>query len=182
MRFVLRLARWNLRDCGGGPFGAAVFCRSTGRLVSVGVNRVVSTKCSLAHAEVMAVALAQRSVGTHDLAADSSTTFELYTSGQPCIQCFGMIWWSGITRLVIGARAADIEQLTGFCEGPLPTDWIQTLASRPSLPRVEVVTDVLREEACGLLSEYAAADGQNYSPGHASLSTKDAVSDAPQNR
>jgi hypothetical protein len=54
MRLILELARRNALEDSGGPFAAGVFEYDTGRLVAVGVNRVVPANCSSAHAEVMA--------------------------------------------------------------------------------------------------------------------------------
>ena len=57
MRFVLRLARENVVRETGGPFAAAVVERAAGRVVAVGVNAVERLRCSVAHAEVIALAL-----------------------------------------------------------------------------------------------------------------------------
>ena len=67
MRLVIELARTNFQRDTGGPFAAAVFDEASARLVAIGVNRVVPMRCSSAHAEVMALSLAQRAAGTHDL-------------------------------------------------------------------------------------------------------------------
>ena len=64
MRLAIRLASENVARGTGGPFGAAVIERDTGRVVSVGVNVVVPSGCSLAHAEAMALALAQQAAGS----------------------------------------------------------------------------------------------------------------------
>lgn len=165
MKFVVSLAEWNIRNQHGGPFAAAVFDTHSHELVSIGLNRVVPQTCSLAHAEALAIALAQRRFKTHDLSRTATARFELFASGQPCVQCFGMVWWSGLTRLVIGARSTDIEELTQFREGPLPEDWQQILSSRSPLPPVEVITDICREEARAVLKEYAESGGRNYGPG-----------------
>ena len=165
MEYVISLGEWNIRQRTGGPFAAAIFDRQTNELVSLGVNRVVPQVCSLAHAEAVAIALAQQAQQTHDLSACSTTGLELFASGQPCVQCFGMTWWSGVNRLVMGARASDIERLTGFREGPLPEDWTTRLASRSPLAAVQVKTDVCRERACELLLAYSQSGGTNYSPG-----------------
>ena len=49
---AIDLARRNVENATGGPFGAAVFSVE-GRLVSVGVNRVLPQNCSVAHAGVV---------------------------------------------------------------------------------------------------------------------------------
>ncbi len=90
---------------------------------------------------------------------------ELVTSSQPCIQCYGNLWWSGLRRLVVGARKEDVETLTGFAEGPLPADWTEQLEHRPPLHPIAVIRDVLREEACAVLRRYRQQGGKVYNPG-----------------
>jgi tRNA(Arg) A34 adenosine deaminase TadA len=164
MRLAIELALQNLERRTGGPFGAGVFERDTGRVVALGVNLVEPAACSLAHAEAVAVALAQQVRKTHDLAVPGFPPVELVCSAQPCCQCFGVVWWSGVTGLVIGARAEDVEGIAGFHEGPLPPDWIGLLQHRPGLPPIEVVRDVLRDEAAAPLRAYRASGETAYNP------------------
>ena len=164
MELAIRLAEHNIR-AGGGPFGAAIFEIESGQLVAPGVNLVVPQHCSLAHAEAVAIAVAQQVCRTYDLSQDGLPPMELVTSAQPCIQCYGNLWWSGLHRLVVGARKEDVESLTGFDEGPLPDDWVARLTHRPPLPGIDVVSDVLRGEACRVLASYRALGGVLYSPG-----------------
>ncbi len=164
MRLAIRLASENVARGTGGPFGAAVLERDSGRVVSVGVNVVVPSACSLAHAEALALALAQRAAGTHDLAAHGLVPMELVCSAQPCCQCYGMVWWSGVCGLVIGARGEDVESIAGFREGPLPPDWADRLRNRPDLPDVEVAVDVLRDEALAPLRAFRASGRAAYNP------------------
>ncbi len=164
MALAVRLAARNVVT-GGGPFGAAIFEIERGRLIAPGVNRVVAEHCSLAHAEAMAIMVAQQVLGTFDLGRADLPPLELVTSAQPCIQCYGNLWWSGLQRVVIGARREDVEQLTGFHEGPLPDDWAGKLEHRPPLHPIAVARDVLREEARAVLRKYAQSDGPVYNPG-----------------
>ena len=69
MGFVIELSQLNVRHGGGGPFGAAVFDRETGELLAPGVNLVTSANCSVAHAEMVAIMVAQQSLGDFDLTA-----------------------------------------------------------------------------------------------------------------
>jgi len=166
MAFVIALSRRNVLEKTGGPFGAAVFERASGRLVAPGVNVVVAGNTSLAHAEAMAFMLAQQDLETFDLGAMGLPAMELVASSQPCIQCYGMTWWSGVSRLLIGARAKDVERITGFAEGPLPKDWVGLLERRkaPLLP-IEVRRDLLADEACRVLELYRDSDGFVYNAG-----------------
>ena len=152
MAFAIGLAAENVRRRTGGPFGAAVFEPRGGRLVAVGVNRVLETGQSHAHAEMLALSLAQRARKTFDLAG-----LELVSSSEPCAMCFGAIPWSGVRRLVCGARAADAEAI-GFDEGPKPRGWVAALERRG----IEVVRDVRRAEAVAVLRSYRAAGERIY--------------------
>jgi tRNA(Arg) A34 adenosine deaminase TadA len=167
MRLAVRLAERNVAEETGGPFGACIFESETGILVGAGVNVVVAESCSVAHAEAMSIMIAQQSRQAFDLGARGSPRMDLVTSAQPCAQCFGMIWWSGVSGLVIGARREDVEALTGFREGPLPRDWAARLENRAPLAPVRVERDCLRDQACEVLRRYREAGGALYHPGSA---------------
>lgn len=156
MRFVAGLARKNVELGTGGPFGAAIF-DGEGRLVSVGVNRVMPQNCSLAHAEIMAFLTAQQRLQRFRLNEDGGR-YILVTSAQPCCQCYGASFWAGIDEMHIGARAEDVMTLTEFDEGPLPADWIGELEKRG----VAVKRDLLRDECRDVLAFYSANGGANY--------------------
>ena len=159
MDFAIALANENTKRGTGGPFGAAVFERATGRLVAVGVNAVVSSRLSSAHAEMLAIALAQRARQRFDLADPELPAHELVTSSEPCAMCFGATCWSGVRRLVCGARASDAEAI-GFDEGPKPRAWVASLERRG----IAVVRDVRRAEAVAVLRNYAANGSVIYGP------------------
>ncbi len=159
MRLAIALARENVARGTGGPFGAAVFEMETGKLVSVGVNCVVPANCSIAHAEMVALALAQQSLQTFDLS--SKGKFELVTSCEPCAMCLGAIPWSGVQSVLCGASEAD-ARAAGFDEGAKPDNWQQTLKSRG----ITVTENILQAEAAKILKEYATAGGKIYNPSH----------------
>jgi tRNA(Arg) A34 adenosine deaminase TadA len=147
---AIALARRNIEHGEGGPFGAALF-DAEGRVVSVGVNRVVPQTCSVAHAEMMAYMSAQQRLASFRINAGGGR-YTLASSAQPCCQCFGATVWAGIDELLIGARAADVEELTEFDEGPLPADWMGELERRGISAR----RDIRRDEARDVLAVYGA--------------------------
>jgi len=153
---AIELSRRNVAAGSGGPFGAAVFDPDE-RVIALAVNRVLPHACSLAHAETMAYMLAQQRLASPRLNARGGP-MTLATSSQPCCQCFGATIWAGIDRLLIGARAEDVEALTEFDEGPLPADWVGELNRRG----ITVVRDLLRDEACAVLRDYGHSDGGTY--------------------
>ena len=156
MRFVLDLACENVA-ADGGPFAAAVFERDGGRLLAAGANRVVESGCSCAHAEMLALALAQRRAGHYDLGRPGVPACELVSSAEPCLMCLGAVIWSGVRALVCGARGEDVCAV-GFDEGPKPADWAGELRRRG----IDVTPDVLRDEARALLDAYRDAGGPIY--------------------
>jgi tRNA(Arg) A34 adenosine deaminase TadA len=160
MALILQLARLNFQRDTGGPFAAGVFERDSGRLVAVGVNRVVASGCSSAHAEVMALSLAQRRLGTYDLGGPGQPGHELVVNWRPCAMCYGATLWSGIRRLTIAGAGPELEDLTGFDEGPVHPDWKAKLAERG----IALQEDVLRAEAVELFREFRGSARAVYNP------------------
>lgn len=144
MDLVIRLARMN-SERGGGPFAAAVFVGD--RFVAAGVNRVLETQFSIAHAEIIALMRAQQILRQQGVPATGPYT--LVTSTEPCCQCFGAVIWSDVERLVCGAHTEDAES-AGFDEGPKPPNWIEELERRG----IAVTRSVLRPQAQRVLAEY----------------------------
>jgi tRNA(Arg) A34 adenosine deaminase TadA len=159
MRFIVTLARENVVQQTGGPFGAGVF-DAGGHLIAAGVNLVMSSNCSIFHAEIVAIALAQKKLGRFDLSDGGNDVYELVASTEPCAMCFGAIPWSGIRRLVCGARDEDARSI-GFDEGPKLPNWQEALENRG----MNVSRDVLRHEAVEVLHLYLETGGTIYNTG-----------------
>lgn len=159
MRFVLELARQNIEQQTGGPFGAGVFDKN-GHLVAPGINIVVTNNCSVLHAEIVAIALAQKHLGRYDIGDKGKNYYELVTSAEPCAMCFGAIPWSGVACVVCGARDEDVRRI-GFDEGPKLPDWEQALKVRG----IQVTRDILRQEAVSVLKLYTKLEGPIYNAG-----------------
>jgi tRNA(Arg) A34 adenosine deaminase TadA len=154
---AVRLSAKNVGEKSGGPFGAAVFARA-GELVSAGVNCVVGQHCFAAHAEMMALMLAQRRLRVSRLCDAPGAPYVLASSAQPCAMCVGALAWSGISTLLFGARRRDVQALAGFDEGPIAADWESELAKRG----IHVRGGILRQRAAAVLREYAASGGILY--------------------
>ncbi|AZP22402.1 nucleoside deaminase [Streptomyces aquilus] len=153
MRLVHRLADRNWREGNGGPFAALVAERDTGRIVSAGVNVVLASGVSSAHAEVVALSLAQTAAGGWDLGGDGMPAHELVVNWRPCVQCYGATMWSGVRALVVAGEGPELEEITTFDEGPLGADWAEQFQARG----IEVAGDVLREEALAVFRGYRKA-------------------------
>ncbi len=155
MDFCIDLANRNIQNNTGGPFGAAIFNMETDELISIGVNVVVEQTCSSAHAEVIALMLAQEKIKNHRL---EPAEYVIFSSAQPCIMCFGAVMWSGVKKLIFGATKADVESITGFDEGPSIPNWDKELIDR----NIEVVSGYMREAACTVLTDYKSMNGIIY--------------------
>ncbi len=159
MRLVVELSRHNVEQKTGGPFAAAVFDRQ-GNLIAPGLNLVLTANCSILHAEIVAIALAQKILGRYDMGDGGRIHYDLVTTTQPCAMCLGAVPWSGVSRLICGARDEDARRI-GFDEGSKPANWIGELEHRG----IAVVCDVLRKEAAEVLEEYKASGGPIYNAG-----------------
>lgn len=157
MRLVIELSRSNVDHGTGGPFGAGIFDLSTNRLVAPGVNLVATANLSAAHAEMVAIMISQQVVGHFDLGGEGLPAYELVASTEPCAMCFGATPWSGVRRLVCGAREEDARAI-GFDEGPKTPDWVASLEQRG----ISVARDVYRDEAAAVLRYYAEKGGMIY--------------------
>lgn len=159
MRLAIDLSRRNV-ECGtGGPFGAVVSSIADGRLISIGVNRVEPDLCSSAHAEIVALSLAQARLGNWNLAEVEAAPVELAASCEPCAMCLGAIPWSGVKRVICGASRDDAEA-TGFDEGERTPDWTGSLGRRG----IEVRTGILQSQAAEVLREYRRRGARIYNP------------------
>mgnify|MGYP001815179281 CR=1 FL=1 len=152
MHLAVTLAAENVKHHTGGPFGAIVVEDDTNRLLSVGVNLVTSVELSLAHAEMVALSLAQSAIGNWNLGATGGA--QLVTSCEPCAMCFGAVPWSGVSSIIWGAGKEDAEE-AGFDEGDKPSDWVESLERRGIRTR----GGVLHQEARAVLLRYARRDG-----------------------
>lgn len=157
MLLAVALSAENVKQNTGGPFGAIVVNEATGQLAGIGVNLVTRSGLSAAHAEVVALSLAQRTAANWNLAADAD--MQLVSSCEPCAMCLGAIPWSGVSSLISGADRQDAEN-AGFDEGDKPENWVRNLVNRGIDTRVHV----LREDAARVLRDYAAAAGEIYHP------------------
>jgi len=158
MAAVIQFARLNFQNETGGPFAAGVFERDSGKLIVIGVNRVVPSNCSSAHAEVVALSLAQKKLDTFDLGGPGMPAHQLVVNWRPCAMCFGALPWSGIRSLLVAGSGPELEQITGFDEGPIHPNWKQELHTRG----IKVVDDVLRREAIQVWREFASSDALVY--------------------
>ena len=84
-------------DAGEVPVGAVVVIDA--KVVGEGANRTLTDTDPTAHAEVVALRAAAKTVGNHRL-----TGATLYVTLEPCAMCAGAISHARVGRVVMGAR------------------------------------------------------------------------------
>ncbi len=160
MEVAISLSRQNVVAGSGGPFGALVVSAEDGQVIALGVNRVEPAACSSAHAEIVALSLAQQLSGHWNLADHPAAPLQLVTSCEPCAMCLGAIPWSGVESVLCGATKADAEA-AGFDEGDRPDAWIDKLKARG----ISVTAGLKRAQAASVLDQYARSGQTIYGPG-----------------
>ena len=157
MRLAIAVSRENVVRGTGGPFGAAIFERDSGRIVAVGMNSVVRMNNCTLHGEMVAFMMAQRRIGSFTLHSPSLPAHELFSSCEPCAMCLGATLWSGVQRVVCGAAREDASRLN-FEEGPVFPESYRYLEDRG----IAIEQNVLRDEARAVLELYRTTSGKIY--------------------
>jgi len=140
MTAALDLAR-QARDAGEVPVGAVVV--RDGRVIGAGSNSPIGTNDPTAHAEVLALREAAKSLDNYRL-----ENVTLYVTLEPCVMCAGALVHARIGRLVFGARDLRFGGVRSKFR----------LADSELLNhRVEVVEGVLAAECTELLQEFFRA-------------------------
>ncbi|MCB0005107.1 MAG: nucleoside deaminase [Anaerolineales bacterium] len=152
MDIVNHFAALNVKNDTGGPFAAGIFEKESGKLIVIGVNRVVPKNCSPAHAEVMTIALAQNKLNTFDLGGPGQPEHQMVVNWRPCAMCYGAVVWSGIRSLAIAGSGPELEEITGFDEGPIHPEWQKELEKRG----IEVIDGINTEGSIEVFRQFAA--------------------------
>lgn len=138
MMRALDLAR-QAAEMGEVPVGAVVVQKSTGRIIGEGYNRRETDRSPLAHAEIMAIDAASKTLGGWRL-LDSA----LYVTLEPCPMCAGAILHARLEQVIYGTTdpkggAVDsVQQLFA-----LPYNWTP-----------EVYTGLLQAECAQVLKDF----------------------------
>ena len=136
MRRAIGLADRNVRMGQGGPFGAVVV--RDGRVVGEGANAVTSSNDPTAHAEIVAIRNACRTLATFRLDG-----CELYASCEPCPMCLGAAYWARLDRLWYAAGREDAER-AGFDDGLIYREVTAASADR-RLPHARLLIEAGRD-------------------------------------
>jgi len=100
LKAAIDLSRRGAAEGHGGPFGAVVV--KNGEIIGQGFNQVTSSNDPSAHAEIVAIRDACKTLGDFQL-----TGCEIYSSCEPCPMCLGAIYWSRPSRVFYASTRMD---------------------------------------------------------------------------
>ena len=143
MREAIRLSELGMQQNKGGPFGCVVAHDNV--IIGRGNNEVTSTNDPTAHAEVVAIREACRTMGTFEL-----TGCEIFTSCEPCPMCLGAIYWARIAKIYFACTRTDAAFI-GFDD-----DFLYTEIPKPIRERIIPAETLMREEGLKVFEQWIA--------------------------
>ena len=145
MEVAIDLSDDNFDKNYGGPFGACVV--KDGKIIGKGINRVIKDNDPTAHAEIVAIRNACKSIKSHDLSG-----CELYTSCYPCPMCLSAIIWANIKKVYYGNTKEDAADI-GFRDDAI-YEYLEKLSDDKQNKRVLNLKEMNREEALEVFQRY----------------------------
>lgn len=106
LKKAIFLAADNVRENGGGPFGALIV--RDGEVLGSGVNSVTIDNDPTAHAEINAIRNACHKLGTFNLKGCT-----LYASCEPCPMCLSAAYWARVDGIIFAADKTNARD-AGF--------------------------------------------------------------------
>lgn len=114
------------------PIGCIVVFND--RIISRSHNLTETLNDVTAHAEMQAITSSANFLGGKYL-----INATMYVTMEPCVMCAGALFWSQISKIVIGAR----DEHRGFINKGIRLH-----------PKTEIVTDVLAEECSQIVKDF----------------------------
>jgi len=130
------------------PFGSCIVKK--GRVIAATHNTVLARKDATNHAEMNAIRLACKKLGSYKL--DDCV---VYSTTEPCPMCFSAIHWAGAKAIVFGTGIADVRRL-GFNELTLSNRKIR----REGHSDVAITGGFMRKECLALLNYWKSRKGK----------------------
>ncbi len=106
MARAIELARENVANGSGGPFGAVI--TRNGKIIAEASNQVTVINDPTAHAEIIAIRAACKKLGSFSLEG-----CEIYATCEPCPMCLGAIYWAKISKVYFAA-SRKVAESAGF--------------------------------------------------------------------
>lgn len=134
---AIRLAKENVKNGTGGPFGAVIV--KDGEVIVSCVNTVTPDNDPTAHAEVNAIREACRKLKTYQLEG-----CEIYASCEPCPMCLGAIYWARPSKVYYASTKEEAAG-AGFDDSFIYKE-ITLLGNERSIPFLKIEEQGAGEE------------------------------------
>jgi len=104
MQQAINMAEKGMDSKAGGPFGCVIV--KDGKIIAEGHNEVTSTNDPTAHAEVVTIRKACKTLNSFQL--DDCV---IYTSCEPCPMCLGAIYWARPKQVFYACNKVDAAKI-----------------------------------------------------------------------
>ena len=128
------------------PFGAVII--KDGKIIASAHNQVWITTDITAHAEIIAIQEACKSLNSIDLSGAT-----IYTTCEPCPMCFSAIHWAKIDKIVYGATIKDAKD-AGFNELSINNKQMKKIGKS----KVKIKQKILQKECKNLFNIWIKKD------------------------
>ena len=150
MHEAIMLSQNGIQQNEGGPFGCVIVKGDT--IIGRGNNKVTSTNDPTAHAEVVAIRDACKTLGNFQL-----DDCEIYTSCEPCPMCLGAIYWARPKIVYYANNRCDAADI-GFDDSMIYEEMGAAIPDR-RIP----IKPICREDALKVFSDWKnKADKTSY--------------------
>lgn len=144
MKKAIKLSREaSIEKKTGGVFGAVIV--KDGKVIATGYNQVIKQNDPTWHAEMEAIRLACKKLGSPHL--DGCV---LYTSAECCPMCVAAAYWAHIDKIYYGASTKDALQYGDFAD----IDILEEIRKDPKDRRIEFI-EFMRPEAVEVWKEFS---------------------------
>jgi tRNA(Arg) A34 adenosine deaminase TadA len=136
MHEAVLLSENGINKSDGGPFGCVIVKQN--KIIGRGHNKVTSTNDPTAHAEIIAIREACKTLETFRLDG-----CEIYTSCEPCPMCLGAIYWARPDVVYFANTRKDAAEI-GFDDSMI-YDEINAKMEERKIPLINLHNDNAKE-------------------------------------
>ena len=144
---AIALSKKSIENNQGGPFGCIVV--KNDEIVGRGNNQVILQNDPTAHAEIVAIKDACKTLGTFQLDG-----CEIYTSCEPCPMCLGAIYWAR-PDIVYYANTRHDAAAIGFDDSMIYQEMAIDMNNR-KIPTI----NLCRQNAAAVFQQWAEKDNK----------------------
>jgi len=147
MQEAVKLGLQGMRNSEGGPFGCVIV--KDDKIIGRGCNRVIAENDPTAHAEVVAIRDACKSLQNFQL-----SDCEIYATSEPCPMCMGAIYWARPKKIFYANTCKDAAAI-GFDDS-----FIYNELNKPKGERKIEIKCMPSDEAKQMFEEWKLKDNK----------------------